>query len=174
MIWQVILLFFIGLQNCHGFDRTCTQEGQCIHSFGLGSKPAARFEEKVQNFEQVSSQFVCFSTEDCYFMCRAKEGCTDFSYLGDGGICSFFQGCQELSTDTCELCVSGSLEGCDACSVQGEEMSRIIQNVLDEIKVSTWVCLPGPVWYLFLSLIVQLTVVYLAHPVHEITCFFNY
>ena len=56
MIWQVILLFFIGLQTCHGFDRTCTQEGQCIHSFGLGSKPAARFEDSVQSFYQASSK----------------------------------------------------------------------------------------------------------------------
>ena len=66
----------------------CFVEGECLGGVSAGITSAD-------------------TAQDCVEFCYSMDGCEYFTYSPTGGVCVAFADCPELSSDSCQDCVSG-------------------------------------------------------------------
>ena len=77
----------------------CDLPGECVESIYLTNEPA------VDSF-------------DCWKKCRSHQGCNFGTFEPDKTECSFFQTCNKLDTNSCQNCLTSSIE-CVQCDFSG-------------------------------------------------------
>ena len=79
----------------------CSVPGECIHSDLI--RP-----EVVNN------------EKECLSNCKAEANCKWYTHNKNTTTCMLLENCKELSTEECDICVSGE-KGCDLyqCGIQG-------------------------------------------------------
>ena len=101
-------------------DLTCTQPGKCSQGVFLSVSLQIRY--VLMSMYALLMHIFIFSfksAQTCLDQCSQFDACTDFTYNFENENCLLFNGCSEVSEETCSTCATGNKKDCLDCFRQG-------------------------------------------------------